>query len=108
MYFTGGLLFKRLRRKSGLFLACIMPTLVASQIITTFTIGKIQRFRSDLLIAEIESTPTTLTDSRGGFGIEVVKDVDSGSFKISYSRGFMVKEVYDSRVKSWKSLGWND
>jgi hypothetical protein len=71
----------------------------------------LQRYKAELLIKEIESVtaagglPNNYDTS---FGIEFQKLDNQDNFKISYSRGFMVREVYESSVKSWKSYDWND
>src|SRR5690349_1385876 len=55
-YLVGRLIFKGQEDKTVFLIAIIVPTLVLSQIIATFTVDKIQRFRSEQLIKEIEST----------------------------------------------------
>lgn len=107
-----GWLFLRGRNSNGLFLACIVPALCGSQLIATYAVDKIQRFRSERLIREMESTGETSAKTSADhgtlWGIEIVKVKKSDKFIISYSRGFMVREVYDSDANSWKSVGWND
>ena len=42
------------------------------------------------------------------FGIKYKKALNENNFELKYSRGFMVNDKYDSKIKMWKSYGWND
>ena len=96
--------------RSALFILLIVPFFVITQILSGYVVNKIQRFRSENMIAEIER----LKMDRGfypenynaKFGIEYSKD--SNDYKLEYSRGFLVTEKFNSRDRTWKSYGWND
>jgi hypothetical protein len=106
-YLIGRLIFKRQKDGNALFLACLTPTFIASQIFAGYTVDKVQRFRSDRIIKEIEMTHIPPSNQET-FGIRIVSGGKSNAFQISYSRGFMTREVYNSSSKYWNSLGWND
>jgi hypothetical protein len=111
IYLVASLFSRTMRSKNALYIACLVHVFIVSQFISTYAVDKIQRYKAELLIKEIESVtavggPPHNYDT--SFGIEFQKLDNQGNFKISYSRGFMVREVYNSNVKSWKSYGWND
>lgn len=105
-------LFSRaMNSRLTLFITCIVPIFFGTQIISTYTVDKIRRHKAELLIEEIESVATTdglPTSYETSFGIEFQKLDGLGNYRIRYSRGFMVTEVYDSNLKSWKGYDWND
>lgn len=101
------LIFVKQKNKRVLLLAFVMPILVLSQLIAGFTVDKIQRVRAEQLIKKIESKGITAVEDLP-LGLLVSKDQHNDFFRISYSRGFMVREVYDSGSKTWTSEGWND
>jgi hypothetical protein len=105
-------LFSRTMRSSNLlYIACLVPVFIVSQFISTYAVDKIQRYKAELLIKKMESVTTAgglPNNYDTSFGIEFQKLDNQDNFKISYPSGFMVREVYDSSVKSWKSYGWND
>lgn len=105
-------LFKTMHSKNALFTACLVTVFVVSQFISTYAVDKIQRFRAELLIKEMESAITTTgglpNNYDTSFGIGFQKIDNQNNFKISYSKGFMVSQVYVSTIKSWRSYGWND
>ena len=102
--------FKKNVFKQNLTLyALIIPTFLTSQIISTFFIDKIQRFRSEKIISKLEDNqseyPKTLNSN---FGIKYMKLKNENTFELEYNRGFFVREVYQSKDKKWESFGWND
>jgi hypothetical protein len=111
IYLIVSLFNRTMRAENSLYIACLVPAFIVSQFISTYAVDKIQRYKAELLIEEIESVTTTgglPTNYDTSFGIKFQKLDNHDNFKISYSRGFMVREVYDSNMKSWKSYGWND
>lgn len=92
------------------FIFLLLPTFILSQFASAFVVGKIQKFRGEQIVIEIEK----IKNETGFFpkkyelilGMKYVKDREH--FELQYSRGFMVKEIYDSKSKEWKSYGWND
>lgn len=109
MVYLARWLFLRERNNHGLLFAWIVPALLGSQLVATYSVDKIQRFRSERMIREMESTGKNPADYSTLWGIEIItKAKDPDKYIISYSRGFMVREIYDSGAKSWKSVGWSD
>lgn len=96
----------------AIFIFSILPLFLFSQDISGFLVDKIQKNRSEHLLTEIEN----IQSKTGHFperyncpiGINYQKLDYSPHFEISYSRGFMVTETYNSESKSWKSYGWNN
>jgi hypothetical protein len=111
-YLVLSLLIRKLNTKKAFYLACIGPVFVASQLISTYTVDKIQRCRAEALIHELMSTMATTgklpTCHDTPLGISFLKLDHENDFEVSYSRGFMVTEVYSSSTKTWKNYGWND
>lgn len=112
IYLIISLLNKNLNYRKAIFVISILPIFIFTQIISGFTVNKIQRLRSNRIITEIEKFK-----SKNGVlpenypitaGIEYIKTKDKKHFEIKYSRGFMVTEKYDSENKIWRSYGWND
>ena len=112
MLIVARLFSKGLQSSRIFFIVWIIPILMISQFISTYVVDKIQRYRSELIIDEIETMVTATSNFPVGYatpiGIELKHFAGEMNFKITYSRGFMTTEVYDSRLRSWKSYGWND
>ncbi|MGC3946421.1 MAG: hypothetical protein QM762_18185 [Chryseolinea sp.] len=102
-YLVGRLAFKQLRDDRALFLAILPPIFVASQFVTVYTVHKVQRFRSERMAEEMEETKI-IPVNKETFGIRIVRGRQDNTFVISYSRGFMVTEVYSSNSGTWKSI----
>ncbi len=96
--------------KNALFILLVVPFFVSTQLLSGFLVNKVQRYRSEYIIAEIEQFRL----NRGfypekydaKFGIEYSKELDN--YKLEYSRGFSVTEKFYSNIRTWKSYGWND
>ena len=103
---------KKGKTREALFIFSLIPCFLLSQIGSTFIVGKVQRERSKSLITELES----LRQTTGIFpdhyptylGITYIKESDQNNYRIEYSRGFLVREVYARDDKSWISYGWRD
>ncbi|MFT5617735.1 MAG: hypothetical protein ACI85I_000960 [Arenicella sp.] len=112
VYLAISLFRKDLGSKKALFMFSIIPFFALSQIASGFTVDKVQRLRSNRIIAELEKTnsETGVLPEKHDLiaGIEYIKMKNSKSFVIQYSRGFMVMEKYDSEYKHWRGYGWND
>jgi hypothetical protein len=95
--------------RKAFFMACIVPVFIAAQFISTYTINKIQRHRSALFIREIQLTADETgaipSEPHTPWGIEFSKSGAGNNFRVSYSGGFTVEEVYDSGLKSWMPVG---
>lgn len=106
------LLNKNLNSKKALFIFSILPIFVLSQVLSGFTVDKIQRIRSNRIISEIEklkSETGNLPENYDLFaGIEYIKINGEENFVIKYSRGFLITEKYESKYNLWRSYGWND
>lgn len=112
IYLIVSVLNKNLNTQKALFVFSILPIFIISQILSGFTVDKVQRLRSNRIISEIK----TLKSETGNLpekydliaGIEYIKINGEENFVIKYSRGFMVTEKYESKYNHWKSYGWND
>jgi hypothetical protein len=111
-YLIMSLLNKKRNTGKALFIFLILPIFILSQIISGFTVDKIQRLRSNRVISELEKIKSKNEILPEKYeliaGIEYIKMKDNEHFTIKYSRGFMVTEKYDSKNKNWRSYGWND
>lgn len=103
---------EKMNSRKALFRFSILPIFIISQLVSGFIVDKIQRFRSNKVIAEIEQLK-----SENGIvpdeyeliaGLEYSKMKDDENYVIEYSRGFMVTEKYNSESGKWNSFGWND
>ena len=103
---------KNLNSQKALFIFSILPIFLFSQILSGFTVDKIQKFRSIRIISEIERLKFENGILPNKFeliaGIHYTKTKNKEHFRIEYSRGFMITKKYDSENKNWKSYGWND
>lgn len=103
---------KTIQTKKSIFIFSIIPLFIISQFVSVLMVDKIQRLRSDHVIKKIEQVRKDSGEFPDqdviGPGIKY-KKLDNGKrFRISYSRGFMVTEIYYSDIYIWKSYGWND
>jgi membrane-bound ClpP family serine protease len=110
--FFGYFIWDRNKLKKYILSILSVPIFVAAQFISNWTVDNIQRYRSGLIIKEIENiksqTGQIPGDYQGTLGIKFLTLKDKTEFKLNYSRGFMVTEYYYSKDKSWRSQGWND
>jgi hypothetical protein len=106
------ILNKNVITQKYLLLFSILPIFTISQLTSCFIVDKIQRLRSNYIIAAIEKqkSETGIIPEKYDqiAGIEYIKIKDSEQYLIKYNRGFMVTEEYDSGNKSRISNGWND
>ena len=98
-------------RTKAIYFACLVPLYVGGQLVSTYAVNKIQRYRSEVFIREIEQRVAGggyayTKDKPWGITLRIVDE--QNNFTINYSRGFLVKEIYDSRTTSWESHGWHD
>ncbi|MEJ8800478.1 hypothetical protein [Pontibacter sp. H249] len=112
LYLVITLFNKNLNSRKALFIFSVLPVFIIAQFSSGFTIDKVQRFRSDGIIADIEQVKNRTgkfpESYRTSLGIKYQKKSDQDSYQISYSRGFMVLEKYRSNEGKWESYGWND
>jgi hypothetical protein len=106
-YLAGRLFLRKRNEGNRLFLAFIFPLVICSQFVATYLVGKVQRYRSEEIIRQIKVSNRVPGD-REALGIKIENDLKSNSFIVSYTRGFMTRDVYDDSSKTWRSLGWND
>ncbi len=89
-------------------IAFIIPIFIFSQILSSFVVNKVQKFRSDLIIRKIQNKEIEIPSKpKKSFGIEYYK-LKNNDFVVEYERGFFVTEKYYDSEKKWKSYGWND
>lgn len=94
--------------KDSTMIAFIIPIFIFSQILSSFVVHKVQRFRSDLIIKKIQNKEIEIPSKpEKDFGIEYYK-LNDNDFVVEYERGFFVTEKYYNENKEWKSYGWND
>ena len=112
IYLIVSLLNKQMNSRKALFVFSILPTFILVQILAGFSVDKIQRFRSEKVITELEKikNETGVLPEQyeliAGLKYTILNDQEH--FKLEYSRGFMVTEKYYSDNGNWKSYGWND
>ena len=98
--------------RKTLFIFSILPSFILSQIASGMIVNKIQRLRSEEVIKDVEKiyfeTKGLPEQHDTSLGIHYQRFKEKTGFKISYSSGFMVTEIYNSNDKTWESLGWND
>ena len=103
---------EKMNSRKALFVFSILPIFIISQLVSGFVVDKIQRFRSNQIIAEIEQLKSengiTPDEYKLIAGLEYSKLKDDENYVIKYSRGFMVTEKYYSEIGKWRSFGWND
>ena len=101
------LLNKKYKTQNKLFVFSIFPIFIIAQIVSSVTVNKIQRFRSNLIITEIEkikSETGNLPEKKEIIGgIDYIKIKESENYVIKYSRGFAVDEKYYSENNKWIS-----
>jgi hypothetical protein len=106
------LFYKNMNSKISFLFFLIIPVFIGFQLVSGFVVDKIQRFRSDRLIIvideKIKDTGNIPDHFDTNLGIKYKKSLRDNNYSVSYSRGFMVTEKYDSNLKAWKSYGWND
>ena len=112
IYWIVSLFQSKLNSRKSLYLFLIVPTFVLAQLLSGFMVDRIQLFRSNRIIADIEKHYTTTKEYPEQYEISLgitYELLDNGDrFKISYERGFMVTEKYYSDKKKWRSYGWSD
>ncbi|WP_073153730.1 hypothetical protein [Mesonia phycicola] len=112
IYLIVSLLNKNMDSRKALFVFSLLPIFILAQILSGFTVDKVQRFRSENIISEVENLKTETgvypEKINAPLGIEYIRMRDKKSYVVFYSRGFMVKEKYQSEYNHWKSYGWND
>lgn len=112
IYLIVSFLKKNIDSRNAMFLFLLLPIYISSQFFSVLIVNKIQRVRSENFIKEIKKVkskigkfPETVNTSTG---ITYTKKDREEEFIIQYSRGFLVREKYDSKYDNWKSYGWND
>jgi len=112
VYWIVSLFNAKMNSQKSFFIFLIIPLFAFAQILSGFSADKIQLYRSNRIIADIEKIYITTNEypERYEINFGIAYDLlDNGNrYKISYSRGFMVTEKYYSDIKKWKSYGWND
>jgi hypothetical protein len=109
---VGYLIWDRGRLKKSILFISAVPLFIGTQFFSTWTVDNVQRLRCEYVIKEIENiisrTGEVPDDYRVRYGIKFSRVDTNNEFRLSYSRGFMVTEIYHSNDKVWKSQGWND
>lgn len=112
IYIIINLVTQNTNTRKALFVFSLLPIFILSQLVPSFTVDKIQRFRSDRIISKMEKIKSETEKLPEKYelvgGIEYIKIKGEESFVIKYPRGFMVTEIYQSKHTHWRSYGWND
>ena len=112
VYLVISLFSKHLNTKKAVLLVSILPVFILSQLSSGFIVDKIQGFRCEKIISEVQlirkNTGEFPIQYHSNMGIEYVRLENKDGYSISYSRGFLVTEKYYSESKTWRSYGWND
>ncbi len=112
IYLIVSLLNKQMDSRKALLAFSILPTFILAQLLAGFSVDKIQKFRSNQIITDLEQikNETGILPEHYELiaGIKYTRLNDKEHFKLEYSRGFMVTEKYYSDIGNWKSYGWND
>ncbi|MCW3161797.1 hypothetical protein [Chryseobacterium oryctis] len=100
---------KEIFNQSSMKLILVIPIFLLCQIVSSFTVNKIQKIRCEKIITKLqkrsENFPETLETN---FGIEYKKSKFSNNYELKYETGFFVREIFSSENRDWKSYGWND
>ena len=103
---------KQANLRSALYSFAIIPLFVVTQIGASFLVYNVQLWQANNVIEGLEnsrkmngSLPETI-DSPLGISYQRLQQEDG--YMLSFSRGFMVTEKYNSETKKWTSYGWND
>ena len=92
--------------KKIIFIFLILPVFIFSQLLSVKLVKRIQRYRSEKIISEIEKIKEQFdhypTKFETKMGVEYQKEKSSDNYKIQYSIGFLVCEEYNSGNKSWQ------
>lgn len=99
-------------KDQNLWMLKIVPIFLIGQIIGPFTVDYVQRFRSDFIIENLEEHK----NKKGSFplikniplGINYTVLEEGKDYRIDYSRGFLVTEIFYRNEGKWISRGWND
>lgn len=106
------LLNKKMDSRVTIFAFSILPSFIFAQLLSGFCVHKIQRFRSNQIISELNKIKVERRVLPEQYdltaGIVYTRLNGNEHFKIEYSRGFMVTEKYCSGNGKWTSSGWND
>ena len=101
-------LVKRSSVPRVLFISSIIPIFSGSQLLSVVVVNFVQKTRSEVLIKSLENIAKegkpVPEDHQAPIGIRLEKGKDSNTYKIIYSRGFMVTERYESSSKKWRSI----
>lgn len=112
IYLVVSIFSSTINSHNALYIFSILPVLLLSQLVSGFTVDKIQRARSELVIQNIQQIKSKTGNYPEKYnvpvGIEYHKSINDTNFVISYSRGFMVIEKFNSDNGKWISYGWND
>jgi hypothetical protein len=105
-------LVKRSSAPRALLITSLIPIFFGSQVLSVVVVYFVQRTRSEALIKDLENAlkegRPVPEDHQTPMGIRLENEKNSNTYKIAYSRGFMVTEIYESASKTWRSHGWND
>ena len=112
IYLIVSLFNKNINKRKAIFVFSILPVFILSQYLSGITVDKIQKYRSIQLIEELN-----IYKNKNGnlpqhiyipIGIEYLKMKDQRNFEITYTKGFMATEKYNSQNNIWKSIGFRD
>lgn len=102
---------ERQSRNNAVFTFSVIPIFILSQLFSELLVDKIQKVRCEKIIEEIQvensQTGKLPENYVVSFGIDY-KKLNIQEFELSYERGFMITETYNSEERKWKSYSWNN
>lgn len=98
----------RTKLKGAIIAFLTLPLFFITQSLSVIAVDSIQRTKSEALIQTISSFKSLPKKIDTPLGIKYSPSKDLTSYNISYSRGFLVTEVFNSVSAQWNSFGWND
>lgn len=103
---------KNKNTKNAVFAFSIVPTFILTQFLAGQAVDKIQKYRSQTIIVELNKLKEQTGEYPESFsiplGINYKRLTKGEGFKLEFSRGFMVTEKFYSETEIWESVGWND
>ena len=112
IYLIASFLIKEINSRNALITFLALPIFILAQILSGYVVHKVQLNKSEKLIVKIEESALLSgaypEQMETPMGITYSKINNRDEYRIDYSRGFMITEKYYSKLKTWKSYGWND
>lgn len=110
IYFIISWVNKRVKSNHALFIVSVLPIFLIAQLSSSFVVDNIQSYRCKSIIEELQRTKKQEgcypEEYNISLGLKYYVMLDGHGFRLEYSRGFTVDEVFDSRDMDWESYNW--